>query len=70
MPVIWHEAIGGDSNPGLGVSLGENLLKGSVVSGFLEQGEAANPTVQDVAGKISGSKAWTAWHDRVFSNTW
>ena len=65
--MIGHQAIGGDSDPGLGVSFGENLLKGSVVSGVLKQGESPNPTVQDMIGEISSSEAWAAWHGRSFS---
>ncbi len=69
-PFLTSQAIGGDSDPGLGVSLGENLLRGGVVSGFLKQGESPASAVEDVVGEISGSKAWTAWHDRVLSNAW
>jgi hypothetical protein len=50
-----------------GVSLGENLLRGGVVSGFLKQGESPASAVEDVVGEISGSKAW---HERVLSNAW
>jgi hypothetical protein len=52
------------------VSLGENLLRGGVVSVFLKQGESPASAVEDVVGEISGSKAWTAWHERVLSNAW
>jgi hypothetical protein len=65
MPVIRYQAIGGDSDPGLGVSLGENLLRGGVVSGFLKQGESPALAVEDVVGEISSSKAWTAWYTGV-----
>ena len=49
------------------MSLGENLLRGGVVSGFLKQGESPASAVEDVVGEISGSKAW---HERVLSNAW
>lgn len=62
MPMIRHEAIGGNADLGLGVGLGENLFKGGVVSGFLEERESSDPTIQDVIGKVAGGKAWTARH--------
>ncbi len=34
--MIWHKAIGRDSDCGLGVGLGQNLFNGNVVSRFLK----------------------------------
>lgn len=65
--MIRHQAIGRDSYSALGVGFSQNLLEGSVVGGFLKQGEASNPTVQDMIGEISSSEAWAAWHGRSFS---
>jgi len=62
MPMIRHEAIGGNADLGLGVGLGENLFKGGVISGCLKERESSDTTIQDVIGKISGGEAWTAWH--------
>jgi hypothetical protein len=68
MPVIRHQAIGGDADLGLSLGLGQNLLKRGVISGFLKQGKSPNPTVQDMIGEISSSKAWTARHADVLPN--
>ena len=62
MPMIRHEAIGGNADLGVGVGLGENLFKGGVVSGLFKQRESSDTTIQDVIGKVASSKAWTAWH--------
>ena len=62
MPMIRHEAIGGDADLGVGVGLGENLFKGGVISGCLEERESPDTTIQDVIGKVTSNKAWTAWH--------
>jgi len=62
MPVIRHEAIGGDADLGLGVGLGENLFKRAVVSGFLKERESPDTTIQDMIGESAGGEAWTAWH--------
>jgi hypothetical protein len=48
MPVIWHQAIGRDPYPGLGVGFSQNLLDRSIVSRLLEQREPPNSTVQDM----------------------
>jgi hypothetical protein len=37
MPVIGHQAVGGDADLGLCVGFGENLLKGGVVSGLFKE---------------------------------
>ena len=60
--MIRHQTIGGDTDLGLSLGLGQNLLKRGVISGFLKQGKSPNPTVQDMIGEISSSKAWTARH--------
>ena len=39
------------------MGFGEDFLKGGTVCGFLEEGKAALPTVQDVIGERSRSKA-------------
>jgi hypothetical protein len=68
MPVIRHQAVGGDADFGLGLSFGENFLKGGVVSGLLKQRQASHTTVQHVIGEDSSSKAWATWHDGVLSS--
>jgi hypothetical protein len=60
MPVIRHEAIGGNADLGLGVGLGENVFKGGVISGFLEERESSDTTIQDVIGEVAGSNTWLA----------
>ncbi len=62
MPVIGHQAVGGNADAGCCVGFGENVLKGGVVSGLLEQRKAPDTTVQDVIGKVSRSKTWTTGH--------
>jgi hypothetical protein len=62
MPMIWHQAIGGDADAGLGLGFGENLLKGGVISRLVEERQPSHATVQDVIGKVSSSKARAAWH--------
>ena len=54
VPVIRHQAIGGDADPGLGLGFSENRFKGGVISGCLKQREPAHTTVQDVVGEVSG----------------
>ncbi len=63
--MIWHEAIGRNSDCGLGVGLGQNHFNDNVVSRFLKQGESPDSAVKDVVGEISSSKAWTAWYTGV-----
>lgn len=67
MPVIGHQAVGGDAKLGLSLGFGENCLKGGVVSGLLKERQPAHATVQDVIGEVSNSKAWAAGHDGVLS---
>jgi hypothetical protein len=62
VPVIRHQAIGGDAYPGLVVGFSENLLKRSVVSWLLKQRESSDTTVQDMIGEVSSSEARAAWH--------
>lgn len=38
VPVIGHQAIGGDADARGGLGFGQNLFKGGVVSGSLKQG--------------------------------
>jgi hypothetical protein len=64
MPVIGHQAVGG-ADLGLGLGFVENLLKGSVVSGSVEERQPSDTTVQDMIREVSSSKAWAAWHDGV-----
>jgi hypothetical protein len=45
MPMIRHQAMGGDADLGLSVSLCENLLKGGVVGRLFEQRESADAPV-------------------------
>lgn len=59
MPMIRHEAIGGDADLGVGVGLGENLFKGGVISGCLEERESSDAAIQDMIGEVAGGKAWT-----------
>ena len=66
MPVIRHQAIGRDAYPGLGVGLGQNLLKGGVVSGFLKQRESPDTAVQDMIGEIPSSEVRATWHGASF----
>jgi hypothetical protein len=68
MPVIGHQAVGGDADLGLGLGFVENLLKGGVVSQFVEERQPSDTTVQDMMREVSSSKAWAAWHDGVLSN--
>jgi len=56
MPMIRHQAIGGDPYPSLGMGLGQNLLKGDVVRRLLKQREPPDQTVQDMIRKISSCK--------------
>jgi hypothetical protein len=67
VPVIRHQAIGGDADLGLSLGFGQNLFKGGIVSGLLEEGESSHTTVQDVIGEVSRSEAWTAWHGGMFT---
>lgn len=61
VPVIRHQAIGGDADLGLGLGFGENLFKGGVVSGLLKEREPSDTPVQHMIGEVSRSEAWTAW---------
>ena len=65
--MIRHQAIGGDPYPGLGMGLGQNLLKGDVVRRLLKQREPPDPTVQDMIRKISSCKAGAARHTALVS---
>jgi len=65
--MIRHQAIGGDPYPGLGMGLGQNLLKGDVVRRLLKQREPPDPTVQDMIRKISSCKAGAAGHTAFVS---
>ena len=62
MPVIRHQAIGGDADAGLGVGLGENLLKRGIVSGLVKQREPSDTTVQDMIREVSSSEAWAIFY--------
>jgi len=62
VPMIRHEAIGGNADLSLGVGLGENLFKGGVVSGCLKERESPDAAIQDVIGEVAGGEAWTARH--------
>ncbi len=64
MPVMGHQAVGGDADFGLGLGFGENFLKGGVVCGHLKEREASHTTVQHMIGEVTSSKAWATWHDR------
>ena len=57
MPVVGHQAIGGDANLGLSVGLRENVLKRGVVRRLLEQSESADTPIQDMIGEIPSSEA-------------
>lgn len=48
MPMLRHQAIGGDPYPGLAMGLGQNLPKGGVVRRLLKQREPPDTTVQDM----------------------
>jgi len=65
--MIRHQAIGGDPYPGLGMGLGQNLLKGDVVRRLLKQREPPDPTVQDMIRKLSSCKAGAAGHTALVS---
>jgi len=65
--MIRHQAIGGDPYPGLGMGLGQNLLKGDVVRRLLKQREPPDTTVQDMIRKISSCKAGAAGHTALVS---
>jgi hypothetical protein len=67
MPVIWHQAIGCDPYPGLGMGFRQNFLKGNVVSRLLKKGKSSYTAIQDVIGDVSSSEAWAAWHGVTFS---
>jgi hypothetical protein len=62
VPMIGHQAIGGDANLGLSVSLSENFLKRGVVRRLLEQLEPADASIQDMIGEVPSSEARPAWH--------
>jgi hypothetical protein len=62
VPMIGHQAIGGDANLGMRVSFRENVLKCVVVRRFLEQLESADASVQYMIGKVPSSEARAAWH--------
>jgi hypothetical protein len=62
MPVVGHQAIGGDANLGLSVGLRENVLKRGVVRRLFEQSESADTPIQDMIGEIPSSEARPAWH--------
>ena len=65
--MIRHQAIGGDPYPGLGMGLGQNLLKGDVVRRLLKQREPPDTTVEDMIRKISSCKAGAAGHTALVS---
>lgn len=67
MPMIGHEAIGGDANLGLIVGLSKNVLKCGVVRGLAEQFESADTPIQDMIGEIPSSEARPAWHAGLVS---
>ncbi len=62
VPVIGHEAIGGDANAKGSVGFRQNGLKGHVIGRGFKQWESAHPTVQNMIGEVAGSKARTTWH--------
>ncbi len=62
VPVIGHEAIGGNTDAEHGVGLGQNGFKGDVIRGGFKQRKSSHPTVQDMIGEVAGSKARTTWH--------
>jgi hypothetical protein len=68
VPVIRHQAIGGDTNVSLGVGLSENLFKRGVVSRLLKQRKPPDTTVQDVIGEVSSSKARATGHGDLVPN--
>ena len=51
--MIGHQAIGGDADLGLSLGFGEDVFKGGVVSGLLEQRQSPDATVEDVIGEVS-----------------
>lgn len=53
--MIGHQAVGSDSDPGLGLDFRKDLFKRSLVCGFLKQRQAANTAIQHMIGKISSS---------------
>ena len=67
MPMIGHEAIGGNANLGLSVGLRENALKCSVVRRLLEQSEPADTPIQDMISEVPSSEARPAWHAGLVS---
>jgi hypothetical protein len=67
MPMIGHEAIGGDANVGPSVCLKENVLKCGVVRWLFEQFESADTPIQDMIGEVPSSKARPAWHAGLVS---
>lgn len=58
MPVIGHQAVGGDAKLGPGLGFGENILMGGVVSGLLKDRQPAHATVQDVIGESPTARRW------------
>jgi len=69
VPVIRHQAIGADTNLGLSIGLGENLLKGSIVGRFLKQWESADTPIQDMIGEVFRSEARPARHGGACTET-
>lgn len=62
MPVIRHQAMGGDADPRVTMCLRQNLFEGDIVCSCLKQRQPSHATVQDVIGEVTSSKSGAAWH--------
>jgi len=55
MPVIGHEAVGGNPKARTSMRFSQNLFKGPIVGSHVKQRQPPNPPVQDVVGEVAGS---------------
>lgn len=62
VPVIRHQAIGREPEPGPLHGFGENPLKGDVVRRLLKQRQSTDTAIENVIGQVSGSEARAAGH--------
>lgn len=64
VPVVRHQAIGGEADAESVMRLRENPLERSIVGRFLKQQEAPHAPVEHMIGEVSSSEAWAARHGR------
>ena len=65
VPVIRHQAIGGNANPRLGLGLSQDRFKRGIISGLVKQREPPDTTVQNMIREVFRSKAKAARHAKL-----